>query len=185
MSVKRLGVVGSGIMGSGVAEVAAKAGIEVVLRSRSQATADAMVAGLEKSLNKQVDRGKLEGQDAVTYDVVKTSLEDGLAAGAFEFGNGAQSPYVVTQLGGAYVNEPDFLSSRHPLTTRDQTEAYLTRLQQYARVLDQESQMIADDAGEEGEMLAHHVIGPGIAHPFVERSRALEVGEQEGDRPGR
>ena len=50
MSVKRLGVVGSGIMGSGVAEVAAKAGIEVVLRSRSQSTADAMVAGLEKSL---------------------------------------------------------------------------------------------------------------------------------------
>ena len=60
MSVKRLGVVGSEIMGSGVAEVAAKAGIEVVLRSRSQATADAMVAGLEKSLNKQVERGKLD-----------------------------------------------------------------------------------------------------------------------------
>src|SRR4051794_26408877 len=60
MTVKRLGVVGSGIMGSGIAEVAAKAGIEVILRSRSQTTADAMVAGLEKSLAKQVDRGKLE-----------------------------------------------------------------------------------------------------------------------------
>ncbi|MGD9981164.1 MAG: DUF885 family protein [Hyphomonadaceae bacterium] len=93
-----------------------------------------------------IDQRKLEGQDAVTFDVVKTSLEDGLAAGAFEFGNGAQSPYVVTQLGGAYVNQPDFLASRHPITTRDQTEAYLTRLQQYARVLDQESQMIAEDA---------------------------------------
>jgi 3-hydroxybutyryl-CoA dehydrogenase len=34
-----------------------------VLRSRSQATADAMVAGLEKSLAKQVDRGKLEAAD--------------------------------------------------------------------------------------------------------------------------
>ncbi len=63
MSVKRLGVVGSGIMGSGIAEVAAKAGIEVVLRSRSQTTADAMVAGLEKSLAKQVERGKLEASD--------------------------------------------------------------------------------------------------------------------------
>ena len=60
MTVKRVGVVGSGIMGSGVAEVAAKAGFEVVLRSRAQASADAMVAGLEKSLAKQVDRGKLE-----------------------------------------------------------------------------------------------------------------------------
>ncbi|MBM3675258.1 MAG: 3-hydroxybutyryl-CoA dehydrogenase [Actinobacteria bacterium] len=60
MTVKRLGVVGSGIMGSGIAEVAAKAGIEVVLRSRQQHTADAMVASLEKSLAKQVGRGKLE-----------------------------------------------------------------------------------------------------------------------------
>jgi 3-hydroxybutyryl-CoA dehydrogenase len=67
MAVKRVGIVGSGIMGSGIAEVAAKAGFEVVLRSRSQETADAMVAGLEKSLAKQVDRGKLEAaeRDAV------------------------------------------------------------------------------------------------------------------------
>src|SRR5215475_6380080 len=67
MAVKRVGIVGSGIMGSGVAEVAAKAGFEVVLRSRAQSTADAMVAGLEKSLAKQVDRGKLESteRDAV------------------------------------------------------------------------------------------------------------------------
>jgi 3-hydroxybutyryl-CoA dehydrogenase len=63
MAVKRVGIVGSGIMGSGIAEVAAKSGYEVVLRSRAQSTADAMVAGLEKSLAKQVDRGKLEAAD--------------------------------------------------------------------------------------------------------------------------
>src|SRR5689334_11436114 len=62
--IKRLGIVGSGIMGSGIAEVAAKAGIDVVLRSRKQETADAMVTGLEKSLGKQVERGKLEEQAA-------------------------------------------------------------------------------------------------------------------------
>jgi len=61
---KRLGIVGSGIMGSGIAEVAAKAGIDVVLRSRKQETADAMLAGLEKSLGKQVERGKLDEQAA-------------------------------------------------------------------------------------------------------------------------
>jgi 3-hydroxybutyryl-CoA dehydrogenase len=63
MAVKRIGIVGSGIMGSGIAEVAAKSGYEVVLRSRAQHTADAMVAGLEKSLAKQVERGKLEPAD--------------------------------------------------------------------------------------------------------------------------
>ncbi|WP_208028254.1 3-hydroxyacyl-CoA dehydrogenase family protein [Rhabdothermincola sediminis] len=63
MTIKRVGIVGSGIMGSGIAEVAAKAGFDVVLRSRQQHTADAMIAALEKSLAKQVDKGKLEAAD--------------------------------------------------------------------------------------------------------------------------
>ncbi len=64
MAVERLGIVGSGIMGSGLAEVAARAGMSVVLRSRKQESADAMVAGLERSLAKQVERGKLDESEA-------------------------------------------------------------------------------------------------------------------------
>src|SRR3954464_12433009 len=64
MNIKRVGIVGSGIMGSGIAEIAARNGIEVVLRSRQQATADAMVAGLEKSLGKQVEKGRLSEEDS-------------------------------------------------------------------------------------------------------------------------
>jgi 3-hydroxybutyryl-CoA dehydrogenase len=63
MTVKRVGIIGSGIMGAGIAETAAKAGFEVVLRSRRQETADATFAGLEKSLAKQVERGKLSDDD--------------------------------------------------------------------------------------------------------------------------
>ena len=60
MGVKRIGVVGSGIMGAGVAEVAARCGFEVVLRSRTQAGADAMLGGLDASLARQVKKGRLE-----------------------------------------------------------------------------------------------------------------------------
>ena len=63
MSIKRVGIVGSGIMGSGIAETAATHGFEVVLRSRAQGTADAMVAGMAKSLAKQVDKGKVTAED--------------------------------------------------------------------------------------------------------------------------
>ena len=63
MTVKRVGIVGSGIMGSGLAEVCAKAGLEVVVRSRAQSSADALVAGLEKSLARQVDKGRMEAAD--------------------------------------------------------------------------------------------------------------------------
>jgi 3-hydroxybutyryl-CoA dehydrogenase len=64
MAIERLGIVGSGIMGSGIAEVAAKAGVTVVLRSRKQETADAMVVSLDRSLDKQVSRGKLDEGEA-------------------------------------------------------------------------------------------------------------------------
>ncbi len=63
MTVERLGIVGSGIMGSGIAEVAAAGGHEVVLRSRTQSAADAMVAGLEKLLNRRVEEGKRTGDE--------------------------------------------------------------------------------------------------------------------------
>lgn len=81
MTINTVGILGSGIMGSGIAEVAAKAGHTVVLRSRKQESADAMVAGLEKSLAKQVDRGKLteEDRDAVLGRVSATASLGDLA----------------------------------------------------------------------------------------------------------
>jgi 3-hydroxybutyryl-CoA dehydrogenase len=66
-------------MGSGIAEVAAGAGCTVILRSRSQATADGMIAGLEKSLAKQVERGKKSQEDADALRArvsATTSLKD-------------------------------------------------------------------------------------------------------------
>jgi len=51
-------------MGSGIAEVAAASGHEVVLRSRSADGADAMVAALTKSLAKQVEKGKRTDAEA-------------------------------------------------------------------------------------------------------------------------
>ncbi len=63
MSIKRVGVVGSGIMGSGIVEVAAKRGCTVVLRSRSQEAADTTVAAVTKSLDKQVAKGRLDAAE--------------------------------------------------------------------------------------------------------------------------
>jgi len=58
MAISKVGVLGSGIMGAGLAEVAARAGYEVVVRSRSKATAEAMVTSIDKGLAKAVERGK-------------------------------------------------------------------------------------------------------------------------------
>ncbi len=58
--ISHVGIIGSGIMGAGIAEVAAKAGYTVTLRSRQQASADAMVDKLTKSLERQVAKGRLD-----------------------------------------------------------------------------------------------------------------------------
>jgi 3-hydroxybutyryl-CoA dehydrogenase len=76
MSITRVGIVGSGIMGSGIAQVAAQAGYEVVLRSRRQATADATVASLGKSLAKLVEKGRMEQADADAVLGRVTAVED-------------------------------------------------------------------------------------------------------------
>jgi 3-hydroxybutyryl-CoA dehydrogenase len=71
MTFKTVGILGSGIMGSGIAEVAAAAGATVIVRTRSQATADALLAGLEKSLAKQVEKEKRTKEDA---DAIRTRV---------------------------------------------------------------------------------------------------------------
>ena len=75
MSIARVGIVGSGIMGAGIAEVAAAAGYEVVLRSRSKESAEGMLAGLATSLAKQVEKEKRtrEQADAIAARVSATT----------------------------------------------------------------------------------------------------------------
>jgi 3-hydroxybutyryl-CoA dehydrogenase len=58
--IQTIGVVGTGLMASGIAEVAAKAGNEVILRGRSEASIKKAKAAVDKSLAKAVSKGKLE-----------------------------------------------------------------------------------------------------------------------------
>src|SRR6187431_1303641 len=62
-AISTVGILGSGIMGAGLAEVAARAGYDVVVRSRSKASADAMVATIDKGLTKAVERGKATDEE--------------------------------------------------------------------------------------------------------------------------
>ena len=60
----RLAVVGAGLMGSGIAQVAAQAGWQVVLRDLDDAAVRRGLAGVEASLGKFVEKGKISAADA-------------------------------------------------------------------------------------------------------------------------
>jgi 3-hydroxybutyryl-CoA dehydrogenase len=61
--IKRVGVLGCGLMGSGIAQVAATAGYETIVRDVSKEFLDRGRAGIEKSLAKFVEKGKLPAAD--------------------------------------------------------------------------------------------------------------------------
>jgi 3-hydroxybutyryl-CoA dehydrogenase len=62
-AIKTVGIAGSGLMASGIAEVVALSGREVILRSRSKANAQKAMKKLDKSLSGQVDKGRLSAED--------------------------------------------------------------------------------------------------------------------------
>jgi 3-hydroxybutyryl-CoA dehydrogenase len=61
--VKTVGVVGSGTMATGIIQVFAKAGYDVIYVARAQAKVDAVKVAIAKSLEKAVQRGTLTDQD--------------------------------------------------------------------------------------------------------------------------
>ena len=61
--IKRVGVLGCGLMGGGIAQVAATAGYDTIVRDVSQQVWDKARAGIERSLAKFVEKGKLPATD--------------------------------------------------------------------------------------------------------------------------
>ena len=64
--VNRLGIVGTGVMGAGIAQIAAQAGLNVALFDKNEGAAQKALDGLTATFNKLVGKGKLSRQSAET-----------------------------------------------------------------------------------------------------------------------
>lgn len=63
MAIQRVGVVGCGLMGSGIAQVAAQAGCSVVVREVNDERLNKGIQSIEKNLNRLVEKGTLSATD--------------------------------------------------------------------------------------------------------------------------
>jgi len=63
MEIKRVGVLGCGLMGSGIAQVCAQAGYDTIVREVSDALYERGIAGIGKQLGKAVEKGKMAAED--------------------------------------------------------------------------------------------------------------------------
>ena len=78
-TIERIGVVGCGLMGSGIAEVSARAGLDVMVREINEEAAEAGRARLVKSLDRGLSSGKLteqERDDALARLSFTTDVDD-------------------------------------------------------------------------------------------------------------
>ncbi|MFN3655747.1 MAG: 3-hydroxyacyl-CoA dehydrogenase NAD-binding domain-containing protein [Pseudolabrys sp.] len=62
-TLKKIGIVGAGFMGAGIAQVTAAAGLDVVLIDRDQEAADKGKAGVHKALTDRVNKGRMKGAE--------------------------------------------------------------------------------------------------------------------------
>ncbi len=82
MTIHRIGIVGGGLMGSGIAEVSAKAGLDVTIREVDEKLVSAARSKLEKSTGRAVEKGKLEEEareellERITYTTDLADLAD-------------------------------------------------------------------------------------------------------------
>ncbi len=96
---------------------------------------------------RSLDRKQLKGMDAVNYDTVEFVLAvQDEANRRFQYGGqGVNSPYVISQLTGAYQQMPDFLDTQHSIEAKDDADAYVARMEAFGRLLDQEADVVRHD----------------------------------------
>jgi len=82
MEIRTVGVVGAGQMGGGIAQVAAQAGLDVVLNDIDDALVEKGVAVIAKNLGRAVEKGKLDAtsRDATLKRIRGTSSLDSMSA---------------------------------------------------------------------------------------------------------
>jgi uncharacterized protein (DUF885 family) len=138
----------------GATQLGLDTGANADLRSRLSDNSAAGIAAA-KTLNQSqlarltaIDRAALSPAGKVNYDTVLYTRRSAAAIQAFDFGGFGYgpSPYVVSQLTGAYQSTPDFLDTKHRIETAADAEAYLARVEAYAGQLDADTDRMIHDA---------------------------------------
>ena len=140
-------------------DTGAHAALRGVLEDRSAAGQAAVVARVRADLARVEavsDAASASGLDPVTRTslaVVKSAYRTALDGFALPYGDVSvggwrNTPYVVIQNVGAYLDVPRFLDSDHPINTSADAEAYLARLAQFPAVLAGETERLKATAAQ-------------------------------------
>ena len=130
----------------------ARAGLSAQL---SEAGPDAIRKDRDKAVRRwqtlrAFDKTGLSDAGVLNYAIAAFGRETAAETARFTYGAGPgrPSPYVVSQLSGAYFQVPDFLDNQHRVEDAPGADAFLSRLEAFAGVLDGETEKVREDAGQ-------------------------------------
>jgi uncharacterized protein (DUF885 family) len=132
-------------------DTGARAALRSMLEDRSAAGQERIAAIVRADLRRAeaIDTSRLSFETRTGVEVVKYAYRTKLEGLALPYGDAPvagdswrNTPYVVIQNAGSYIDTPQFLDTDHPIETRADAEAYLARLAQYPRELDGEVERI-------------------------------------------
>ncbi|MBU7589519.1 MAG: DUF885 domain-containing protein [Sphingopyxis terrae] len=136
-------------------DTGARAAMRAQLSDRSAAGQQALAATLKADLARvrAFDTAGLDHATRTSLAVVDSAYDVALAGFAQPYGDVAvggwrNTPYVVIQNVGAYLDVPKFLDSDHPVKTSADAEAYLARLAAYPAALDGETERLKAAAAQ-------------------------------------
>jgi uncharacterized protein (DUF885 family) len=126
-------------------------GLDTGANAKLRSTFDMRPPNVQRKANAARDRAALAAVRAIApstlsptaqlnREIVIYDLETNLSSyDKFKI-DSVQQPYIISQQSGAYFSIPDFLNSAHPIESRSDAEAYLTRLGQFGKLLDYDTQ---------------------------------------------
>ena len=109
--IEQVGVLGAGLMGHGIAQVAAQSGYEVVLREVDEAALAKGIGRIEKQLARAVEKGKATQEDA---DAVRARIK-----GTTEYGDLAECDLVIEAITENLQLKVDMWKEVDPIVKRE------------------------------------------------------------------
>ena len=160
MEIEKVGVVGCGLMGHGIAQICAQAGWDVTVRELAQEPLDKGMAKIDKQLARAVEKGKMEQADA---DAVRSRLHPTL-----DYGDLADCDLVIEAITEDLGMKLEMWREVDPIVKE---EAYFASNTSSLAVADQ-----AAATSRPERFLGLHFFNPAQVMPLLEVVRAAETG---------
>ncbi|MFN9148264.1 MAG: DUF885 domain-containing protein [Hyphomonadaceae bacterium] len=120
------------------------------MSAAAEAARNQWVASWIKDLE-AIKPDSLNPTDKISHAVVLSSTRYAAAAAPMGYGTagyGSPNPYILSQLTGSYVGMPDFLDSQHVVKTKDDADAWLSRVEGFAGQMGHEVERVNADAAK-------------------------------------